>query len=349
MTTEHRKLEALIEGAIAAIDDPTVPLSVSVRQSIRIAKLRSDRVALWWLRVETVSLGDHARVSSLNYELRSLLPDGQVDTIFQEYTVAHINSRAVQAKKQGSSEIEEKVLSLSVGEIEAQIDSWTIELVAIRADLARVSLDSTRYFELEKRRMMYENALLQRTTIVGRIRNRVHEFLIDSEIEVLTGQYQSDYSVRNKIFVEEELAHRSPIGLEQFRAIYQRLAEGTPESTAQALVSCRRMLKSVADVLYPAVSQPVVGSDGRKRVLSEGKYLSRLHQFVFEASSAGSDMKALLSHSMDSIGDRLDRIYDMSCKGVHAEVELDEGSFAVEKAVELVGDLFRICAATTKD
>jgi hypothetical protein len=43
-------------------------------------------------------------------------------------------------------------------------------------------------------------------------------------------------------------------------------------SVAHALTSCRRILKAVADVAFPAQSEPIVGQDGEPRVVDDDHY-----------------------------------------------------------------------------
>lgn len=76
------------------------------------------------------------------------------------------------------------------------------------------------------------------------------------------------------------------------------------EGRAQALVTCRRVLKTVADAVYPARSEPIEGLDGKTRDLSEDKYIARLWQFFFEHGGDTTSGRLWLSTAED-LGRRL--------------------------------------------
>lgn len=47
-----------MEAALAAADNPDVPVSVVARQALRVAKLRNDWEAQWWLTLEMATVSD---------------------------------------------------------------------------------------------------------------------------------------------------------------------------------------------------------------------------------------------------------------------------------------------------
>jgi hypothetical protein len=55
---------------------------------------------------------------------------------------------------------------------------------------------------------------------------------------------------------------------------------GTPEDISRARTSARRMLKDVADGLYPAKGAILLGDDNIERVMSADAYRNRLIQFA---------------------------------------------------------------------
>ena len=69
--------------------------------------------------------------------------------------------------------------------------------------------------------------------------------------------------------------------------------------------------------------------------------MARLWQFVSERigrHSAGQLLQATLS----DLGTRIDRVYELSCKGVHAEVSEFELNQCVIQTYLLVGDILRL-------
>ncbi len=76
--------------------------------------------------------------------------------------------------------------------------------------------------------------------------------------------------------------------LGQFTAAYRRAREDDAESKTHALTTCRRILESVADVVYPARQEPVVDSGGKTRKVGTENYVNRLWMFASEAMSGST-------------------------------------------------------------
>lgn len=176
--------------------------------------------------------------------------------------------------------------------------------------------------------------------MIGRISTRVHRFLSTTEQQLYLGQVNSDIFERNRQYVDRRLLEVAPEAAEQFTAAYKRLDsdEGT-EALTHALTSCRRALKSLADRLYPATNNEVTGSDGKPRVLTGDKFISRLWQYLHDRSSAGA---RLTQAQVNDLGNRLERLNELSSKGVHATVNADDAHQCVIQTYLLIGDILRV-------
>jgi hypothetical protein len=100
------------------------------------------------------------------------------------------------------------------------------------------------------------------------------------------------------------------------------------------------VLKTLADVLYPASNAVVHGLDGRIRKMTDDKFVSRLCQYV--SDQGGSSSTRLLLAQVRSLAERLDAINSLSSKGVHGEVSSAEVDQCVIQTYLVVGDLLRI-------
>lgn len=176
---------------------------------------------------------------------------------------------------------------------------------------------------------------------MSRVRQRVHTYLSRVEKELVFGQLNADIFERNRRFVDERLAGLAPDALAQLVSAHERVLAGEPEARAQGLLSCRRVLKSLADLVYPARHDPVQGADGRMHDVSDEKYIARLWQYVYEqigSTTAGSVVLATLT----DVGGRLDAVYDLSNKGVHSSVSQGEADQALIQTYLLIGDILRL-------
>ena len=150
-----------------------------------------------------------------------------------------------------------------------------------------------------------------------------------------------DIFEQNRRYVDMKLGVIVPKALEQFKTAQQRLSEENPEAGSQALLTCRRILESVADKLYPACEEPVIGSDGKERKLTRDKYINRLWQFVADRIK-GSTTGDLLLTQIDDLGHRIDRVYHLASKGVHGDVSKDEVTLCVMQTYLLIGEILRL-------
>jgi hypothetical protein len=169
----------------------------------------------------------------------------------------------------------------------------------------------------------------------------VHNYLAEAEHRVLTGQISSNIFERNRQYVDEKLRAIAPDVLEKFISAYRRLAEGDIEARSQALASSRRILKALADHVYPPQDTPVIGPDGKSRELTDEKYVARLWQFVTDKIKGHASGELLLAQITDT-GNRIDRVYNLTNKGTHDEVSEFEVNQCVIQTYLLVGDILHL-------
>jgi hypothetical protein len=339
----------LVKEALDELDRPETRLSTVIRKAIRIARLRNDYENLFWLRMETIRITD-----------QTALPDIAAETS------AHVSAEEYKAFSGALAEryrITRQVdptLFDSASKEESQLLFEPIESVeATRDTFKRMAHESTQLPEgmhpvdiymkeqdREKARSIAMRAAAEYESVLARIATRVHDFLSRTEQQLIFGQANADIFERNRQYVERRLSEIAPQALEQFAAARRRAAEGDAESRSHALTSCRRILKEIADVVYPPRPDPVIGKDGKKRDLSEQKYIARLWQFVAD-NVGGHAAGDLVLAEVDSLGRRIDRLYALSSKGVHDQIEQHEVDLGIIQTYLVVGDVLRIAESSS--
>ena len=129
-------------------------------------------------------------------------------------------------------------------------------------------------------------------------------------------------------------------------AAQERVTADDPEAISHALTSCRRMIKALADKLYPATKEHRIGVDGVSRSMTDDFYRNRLLQYVQETvgrHKSGEVLQAVIA----DLGARLNALDALSSKGVHADPSLDEAHTCVIQAYLLAGDLLAIAEGTS--
>ncbi|MBN1594273.1 MAG: hypothetical protein JW941_13600 [Candidatus Coatesbacteria bacterium] len=321
------KVAKLVSEALDDLDSSDKKLSAVIRKAIRIARLRNDFENLWWLEYEMCSMDDDGARMRAGQEIKSHLTKKDYDILKERYAHAYQNERKLGMSLDQRGQIKSKT-TLCIFPVEEIEDR-----VALMEKEAERTSNHLRYSL---------GAIIQdRLAVITRIRQRVHAFLSETERQLAFGQLNSDIFEQNRLYVDSRLQKIAPDILEKFASAYKRLGEGDSEARSQALTSCRRILKSLADHLYPATHQPVKCADGKERKLTDDKFINRLLQFIAEKVKGRTSGDLLLA-DLEDLGGRLEKVHDLSCKGVHAEISSLETNQCVIKTYLLLGDILRL-------
>ena len=233
------------------------------------------------------------------------------------------------------------VLGMSVAEIE---DS--IQFLGAEADItpsrtpANLSPEEERKWQVMnlKSSEKYKLSILHRRKVLERIRRKVIDFLTMSEAKLWFAAEAESLFVGPNETMMNWLASNAPSGLEQLKIARHRLEEGGLEARTHALTSLRRLIKTVADFLYPPIGESVQCSDGKVRQLGEDQYLNRLREFTAARINSKTSKKLVFS-AFEDLDRRLDLAHDLACKGVHAEVTEFEVRLCFMQTYFLLGEM----------
>lgn len=324
-----------------ALDD-SEKVSVLVQRAARIARLRHDYVNLWWLEWELVNVTREEERKFVVGEIISHLTKAQLTHFWKKYyelwaderRVVHLDSKLNVSSK-------EMILAKSISEIENEVGYYSKMGAEAISPQGLHSLDL--YYQEQSNIKLKAFARVGENNcknIMSRVTYRVNSYLSNVETQIAFGQIYSDIFEENQLYVNEKLAEICPDALAKFVSAYKRGRENETESWAQALTSCRRLLKSLADVLYPSTGEHIEDSKGKRRKMTEEQYISRLWQYVYEHTSSSSGK--LLQVQIQDYGNRIDSLYSLTNKGVHAEVSKFEVNQCLIQTYLIVGDLLRL-------
>lgn len=320
-----------------ALDEfESVPLAASLRRAERIARLRGDihyahlfqldlrpnGGSTAWSRTEAYELLKSEEISDVDV-------DAWRSQIFEEWIKERVPSRVDEPLKGtfGNGE-------LIGGSIESVIrHSALMERESARASQpVKYQMELRREFDLE---------------VMERATHRVFTYLCTVERDLSYIGVNADIFERHRRRVESFLSRISPRVLEQFTAAYRRAREDDAESKTHALTTCRRILESVADVVYPPRPEPVVDSSGKPRDVGPENYINRLWMLVADSMSGSTHSKLLLA-TLQDFGSRIDKVYSLTNKGVHDDVTQAEVDTCVMQTYLLAGEILRIFEGSSK-
>lgn len=172
--------------------------------------------------------------------------------------------------------------------------------------------------------------------IVKNIKNRIYRETTNISIDLKFGGIIETIFEDTKKLVDSKLVDVCPDAIEKFTSAYERLRETKPESWAQAVTTCRRILKDFADEIYPPKDELV-----NDRNVGEEYYINRLWAFASEKINSDTN-KELIQSEIDYMGGRIDSIYHLANKGTHSDISKDEAERAIIRTYLLIGDLIKL-------
>ena len=130
-----------------------------------------------------------------------------------------------------------------------------------------------------------------------------------------------------------------------FAIAYEHLQCDNPENWSLAATACRRLLKALADHIFPPRDEPLIkelpGGKQRKIELTDDKYRNRLVAFVDQHSSSDKFSAVVGSH-LELLIDRLEAVDESLNKGVHSKISREEADAYVMFTYLLVGDILSL-------
>lgn len=338
---ESESLLELVRSALDLAERDPAPVSAVTRRAFRVARLRGDLEAVYWLSYELHPTGHKLSHGPIQREVLRHLSTDEASRLHERTLEKFLEGRGVLTLDlDGHPDPEPKVTGLSVAELEVQIGSLGRQAQEVGYDQEEMAYGSAVGLERTIRRQA-RWAETENRKVLTRILTRVHDWLSATEAELLMGRGHASIVQRNHEFVERELATVAPEAMVQLRNAGVFAMGSDPERWSLAGTSCRRALKSVADALYPPRAEPIVGADGRTRELNDPKWVNRLWQFIAERVS-GEGAKATFRADLDALGATVESLNAVSSKGVHAELDSSEADLCVTRTYLLVGDLLRL-------
>jgi AbiTii len=177
------------------------------------------------------------------------------------------------------------------------------------------------------------------SSIRSRVLAAVHEFAVRQYHALAFENLSESIFESHRVIIDRVLAEAAPTVLDKLPAVMDRLAAGDAEAVSQAMNSVRRMIKALADRVYPPTSEPVL-VDGQKYEVGADKVLNRLKLFLSTNCSSES-RRNRLNRSIRDINER-------AAAGAHADVTYSEARALMLAAYLTLGEIVQCADITTK-
>lgn len=311
---------SLVQRALDEIDDH--PVSVTARRTARIAVLLGETELAVRLGFE-LKPGSGGHPPSNASDTRRLMADpstwGQADSPAEAALAAYMATRRIPDQR-------DKIDGHSLSQLEA----W----------VSRLASDD----ELSKPEIL--EMKLRQQHILDAVQHTCFTALCSWERRLGYANINEDIFLRFKSSVDALLSAGAPDVLDQFAAVHRRLRDAAAsapdlplsEDVAQAVTTCRRILKAVADHLLPGLPG-ARSSDGRS--LNDASYKNRLYEWV-KVNVASDTSTESVKASIGGIFERFSALDQLASKGVHASVGLQEAELCAISTYLAAGELLQL-------
>lgn len=226
----------------------------------------------------------------------------------------------------GSSEDgeERNVLTIPVGEVKSEIDQWERSIDDLKLPAGMGEFDTAAFTDRYNGQKAEIRLRIKACyTVKERIKTRCLNYAIRIEKQLLAQNKSEGFLQKSQNLVNNYFKQHSEDVYTKLQKATQLIDSTDPEDHSLLLTQIRRSLKSVADFFYPAVSEQVICSDGKKRNLGNDQYLNRLNEYII-SSIGKSSSRDLLRTELEYLSVFARRLNEVASKGVHAEVSLIE-------------------------
>ncbi|WP_373351036.1 helix-hairpin-helix domain-containing protein [Acinetobacter bereziniae] len=165
------------------------------------------------------------------------------------------------------------------------------------------------------------------------IKRTAHKYLSELHDKLkFSGTITSSFDLL-KNAVDDRLLDLDPEIAEQLMLAFKAVSSDNKEEWSHALTTCRRLLESLADKLYPANDLVI-----NKRTFKQGQFVNRLWQFMNDSIESDSNRDLAQMH-VNYLGSWLEKANKITNKGVHDEVSQLEATKAIFHIYLMLADL----------
>jgi hypothetical protein len=323
------------ETAEALLDElelGAAPIMNSLLKAKRLARLMRDEDAQSWLDLEATGYPQGFVYSRLGTCLRYARSGGRIShddkyyfNSLPQFEADMEASRAALQSLQFPTQIAPSVSSSNPHE-------WTG--MSISSAIKQITESHTQSLVAAK------NTHSNNARIFNGLKSAIHNFATDCHHALTFGEAAEGMFERARELVDSFVRASSPQAAEQLAAAFERFESGTPEALSHALTSCRRLLQSIADYVFPAREEPFIDSRNKSHKVGAEDYKNRLLAFL-DQQLGRTGHNDLAIAEIDLLASRVDALYERTCKGVHSVVKVDEVRLVLVSTFLVIAEVVR--------
>lgn len=166
--------------------------------------------------------------------------------------------------------------------------------------------------------------------LCGQVVATVYDMVVEIYHELLFSELQATLFADTQAVVDGSLAAASGTALDKIERVSDRLRDGDSESVSQALTTCRRLIDSCADHVFPARTEPYNIGEEATLTVGQQNVLNRLQAFCYEQGAPKG--------RRDRLRRTLSDLYSRCSAGTHAEITVQEARFVFLQTYVVLGE-----------
>lgn len=319
-------------------------LSEEILKNIELDEIPLKNVLLKCARLARLN-GKTDAVNLFNYELNGYPKDESGYILYEAFNLCRLVNRPFKQKDKADVEREYMMVE-TVAELEAEISIAQSQMSVAYDRPVSVSSSNPNQYVFTPIGNSIERATIKQTIIdktkkLQLLKNGYYSYVLSIYYEKKFENITEDIFNRKRILVDEKLSEKVPDAIQKFVAVYENLQSTNSEDWANSVHSCRRIIKDVADILYPASNKEIIIGKNNKLKLNDENYVARLKEYIKEKSKS-EKFKMVVGSHLDFIGNRVDALYRSSTKGSHDKVEQEEAERYVIYTYLLLADVLSL-------
>ncbi|MEI1716878.1 helix-hairpin-helix domain-containing protein [Acinetobacter baumannii] len=316
-----KKAEALkiIEEGLKELESPKGSVAVGVQKLSRAANLLNEESIYAWAELQLANPIYTTPVKKAFETIHEVLnlPEDQQD-------LTHARELVDKLKKELGLDYETQLRPM-----------FTMKFSANYGGFNSINFIEQTFEDLVKNKRVHDGvrAKAKLNQHLNQIKNVCHKYLSDLHNNLkFSGTITSSFDLL-KNAVDDRLLDLDSEIAEQLMLAFKSVSSSNKEEWSHALTTCRRLLESLADKLYPA-SDLEIG----KRTFKQSQFVNRLWQFMNDSIESDSNRDLAQAH-VNFLGSWLEKTNKLTNKGVHDDVSQLEATKALFHLYLMLADL----------
>jgi hypothetical protein len=307
---------SLAEELLTNIEDNRISGESIVLKATRLANLAgSKKIQDWlWYEKHGYNLTEPVSVEYLSYTGRNIF-----------YTTLS----SYQKKP-------DRILYGSLATLESNVEMYKLRIENLKYDSTPKTTTmnfATTSYKPPSDTQILTNLIGECQNVINKVRALIHNFASNIYYEMIFSNISEDIFENFKGEVDSLLAQSSGEVLQKIPSIYRRLAEGDTEAISHALTTCRRIIDTFADTIYPPSDTPI-NIGGQEVKLTAQHHQNRINAYVRERVSSDS--------RRTKFRQTLGNLYGRVSAGVHTDVTLAEARSLFLETYLLLGEIITL-------